>query len=161
MKKLLTLSIVMTIFMLVFIGQAADRPRFKVSVSVACDNENTKAFIQSHIKRELRSLKDVDVVEFDLKTNDFNISVTAVKHRIFGIESIYVLTSIYNFFDDDDVRIIMSLQDPQALKSALNFQLGVRIDKYPLFDKTGNLDKVCKQIIVYFDTKKLEPLRQR
>ena len=161
MKKLLILSIAMTTFMLVFIGQAADKPRFKVSVNVACDNKNTESFIESHIKRELRSLRDVNVVEFDLKTNDFNIRIAAGKDRIFGTESIYMLTSFYNFFGDDDVRTIMNFRDPQALKFALNATLGLRIDTYPLFDKVDNLDKVCKQIIVSFDTEKLDPLRQR
>ena len=106
-------------------------------------------------------MRDVNVVEFDLKTNDFNIHIAAGKDRIFGTESIYMLTSFYNFFGDDDVRTIMNFRDPQALKFALNATLGLRIDTYPLFDKVDNLDKVCKQIIVSFDTEKLEPLRQR
>ena len=61
MKRVLGLCLVIAIFMVVFIGQAADKPRYEVNVHVQCKDENRKAFIESHIKRELRSLGDVDV----------------------------------------------------------------------------------------------------
>ena len=59
-------------FYFLVIGQAAEnnpfqlpvpKSNFKVWVSVSCDDENTKAFIESHVKRELRSLQDVDLVK--------------------------------------------------------------------------------------------------
>ena len=39
------------------------KPKFQVEVSVGCKDENTKAFIESHIKRELRSLQDVEITD--------------------------------------------------------------------------------------------------
>ena len=38
---------------------------FKVAVNVTCRDENTGTLIQSYIKRELRSLGDVTIVDFD------------------------------------------------------------------------------------------------
>ena len=158
MKKLLILSIVMTTFMLVFIGQAADRPQFKVSVVVGCDDKNTKAFIESHIKRELRSLRDVDVVKNDMETNDFHIMIIAIGSKN---GTIAIFSNFYNYFNDDDIKRLMNQEDFRFVKILLNVELGTRTEKYVRFSTTEDLDELCKDIVVYFDTEKLDPLRQR
>ena len=158
MKKLLTLSIVMTTFMLVFIGQAADSPRFKVSVVVGSDDKNTKAFIESHIKRELRSLRDVDVVKNNTETNDFHIMITATGSKN---GTIAIFSNFYNYFNDDDIKTLMNQEDLRFVKLLLNVELRTRTEKYVRFSRAEDLDELCKDIVVYFDTEKLDPLRQR
>ena len=78
MRKILALTTVSAILMFGFIGQAADdRFRFKVDVSVTCDDENIKSAVESYIKRELRALRDVDIVpKFDDKTFLLNEDAT-------------------------------------------------------------------------------------
>ena len=82
-----TLALLCTI---AFTGQSADTPdkqnpidpkivksneKFEVEVLVQCDDENTKAFIESHIKRELRSLRDVEVARF----GEYELSIIAIE----------------------------------------------------------------------------------
>ena len=161
MKKLMTLSIVMTTLMLVFIGQAADRPQFKVSIAVGSNDKNTISFIESHIKRELRSLRDVDVIEYDVETNDFHISIVAAG---IGNRSIGTSYNFYNYFNDDDIKtlkILMNGEDLSFVKISLNSQLRRRTYNSSRSGMTEDLDKICKDIVVDFDTKMLAPLRQR
>ena len=158
MKKLMTLSIVMTTLMLVFIGQAADRSQFKVSVAVYSDDKNTISFIESHIKRELRSLRDIDVVEHDMETNDFYIRI--ITPGSIG-RTIYIFYDVYNYFNDDDIKTLMNGEDLRGIKILLNVQLARRTYNSLLTGTTEDLDKICKEIVVDFDTKMLAPLRQR
>lgn len=64
MRQFLTLLIAVTLS-LVLIGEAADT-QYKVSVIVSNPNEQTKKFIESHIKRELRSLSDAKITNLVL-----------------------------------------------------------------------------------------------
>ena len=67
MKRLLALSIL--VFMVGFIGNAysPDEQKFKVFVFVSTPEEDNteKLTIDKHIKRELRAIGDVDLVDYD------------------------------------------------------------------------------------------------
>ena len=114
MKRILTLSIAIVTSMFMFIGQAADI-RYKVSIETYVENENTKVFIESHIKRELRSLQDVDIVAFEdadyflrlvvielvSETTGNKTGVIAIAYTYFGRAwmSDEIIDSIPNVFD--------------------------------------------------------------
>ncbi len=62
MKRLLAVSIL--IFLVGFIGSAyaPENQKFTVFVTVDCKDKNTNSLIQTHVKKELRLLQDVEVV---------------------------------------------------------------------------------------------------
>lgn len=70
MKRFFTLSIL--ILLAVFIGNAyaPDEQKFKVCLSITCDDDDTESFIKSYIRRELRGLRDVEIVNIE-KRGDY------------------------------------------------------------------------------------------
>jgi hypothetical protein len=68
MKKVWILTLLTAISVFCFTGKpihSQDKPeKFWVYVSVTCDDEDTKNLIESHIKRELRSLQDISIFSF-------------------------------------------------------------------------------------------------
>ena len=75
---------------LLLMKPAALEPKtvFRVAVSVGSNDEATQALVESYIKRELRSLGDVKVVEAD---SDWNIEVSCgPTQNVQGIRTGYV-----------------------------------------------------------------------
>lgn len=72
MKRLLALSVF--IFIAVFIGKvyAPDEQKIKVCLSVKCDDDDTESFIKSYIRRELRGLRDVEIVNIERRGDEVN-----------------------------------------------------------------------------------------
>ena len=126
MIKRLTFFAVSLVLLFVFIGQAADRPRFKVSIDITCIDANIERFVESHIKRELRALGDVDVVEHDPKTNDFSFFILAIATGK-PLEIVVIDVLLYDFFSDNDFQELMVMQDrPENFRSAVNLYLFLR-----------------------------------
>ena len=154
-----TLALLCTI---AFTGQSADIPnkqnsKFEIAVLVECDDKNMKAFIESHIKRELRSIRDVDVSALDLEMSDFMIGILAVETE----NIIAVSYTFTDFWNDDDVEWLRrgTEFDNDTLKFVLNHQLGTRTHQYLQISMRWNLEELCKQVIVNFDTEMLKPDR--
>ncbi|MDE0326382.1 MAG: hypothetical protein OXN27_20860 [Candidatus Poribacteria bacterium] len=174
-----TLALLCTI---AFTGQSADTPekqnpidpkivksneKFEVEVSVRCDDENTKAFIESHIKRELRSLQDVEIadtgryrlsilaIEFTYKTSgrkSGEIALAYVVERRFNAgPTARKLLDAYEAGTKDYDEAIDMVLDFLHLRDKVNLGLQVGM--------TDDLDKICKGIVVDFDTERLEPDR--
>ena len=153
------MSMAITMFVFVFIGQAAD-VRFKVAVFVTCKDEHTKTFIESHIKRELRALVDVDIVKE--KDALYFLSVVAVEpvYKSTGrkVGDIAIAYNYYKLYAPLDTEI-NSLPDgfiKLYIENRLLFhapQLGVYTCDKP------DLDGTCKEIVVQFDQNQLEPRR--
>ena len=178
-----TLALLCTI---AFTGQSADTPdkqnsidpkivksneKFEVEVSVRCDDENTTAFIESHIKRELRSLQDVEIVPLG-NLGRYELTIVAIEHTVSGRKTGGI--SIATMFERKFINA-------GPIMSQLNHELTRRYQKHTedykkamlmldreiwdLRDKTlvrvaggmtDRLDKICKDIVVSFDTKMLE-----
>ena len=180
MKRLMPLSIAIATFVLVFIGQAAD-VRYKVYVDVQCKDEDTKAFVESHIKRELRALQDVDIGGgIPIPRIFILVIVDEIKYmsgRTTGLIAISYafVESFADYFMDEYVI-------PDKRGDALA-RLYKSLDEYVIPDKRGTaledlwdayrlphlnlmtcskpiLDEACKKIVVKFDTNVLEPLRR-
>ena len=63
MKHFTTFTLIF-FFTAIFIGADEKLPRkIPVSVAISCDDDTTKSLIESYIKRELRSLGDVSIVD--------------------------------------------------------------------------------------------------
>ena len=158
MKRFLILLIGVTLC-LVFVGEAVDI-RYKVSVSVSCKNENTKTFIESHIKRELRSLSDVDIMNRGDARHHIDLVVVEMtrgqeKHKTGGIA--IAVNFLQRAYLSDDFR---SKTHPNVKASDIYrglFYLTPRLILY--VGDTEDLDDRCKDIIVDFDSEVLEPAR--
>ena len=67
-KKIVVTLSILTMICLIGLGLSVVSPQaetvdnFKVHVDIICEDEITKSLIESHIKRELRALKDVDII---------------------------------------------------------------------------------------------------
>lgn len=143
-KKFLALLTIIMTFTLGIIGHPQEKSayRFQVYVSVTGDDdESLKPLIESYIKRELRSLQDVDIVY----TRD------GMPHEI--------------------VVVAMEMETVSERKIggiafAVNFQKQLRSGLYSLPDlmvQTGDktvLDGMCKNLVARFDTNYLEQRRK-
>ena len=109
--KRFTFSVVFMVLLFGFIGQAADKPRFKVHVQVQCtNNPNIQNFIESHIKRGLRSLEDVDIVDFNGYT-DILIEVKALVAGLKPLEVVAMNSTVHNMFSSDDAESLIEGQN--------------------------------------------------
>lgn len=162
-----TLALLCTI---AFTGQSADipdkqKPKFRVEVSVTCDDENTKAFIESHIKRELRSLQDVEIIGLavsgDYKLHIVAIELTSLRRKTGDVAVSYLFAKTFDPTPIEDKSKKWTKDNQEAQLEIVDlmwlhedFVHGLRVGM------TDNLDKICKQIIVDFDTVMLEPKRK-
>ena len=162
MKRILTLSIAIVTSMLIFIGQAADI-RYKVSVETNVESENTKAFIESHIKGELRSLQDVDIVAFE--DADYFLRIVAIElvsettGNKTGVTAIACTYFGRAWMSDEIIDSIPNVLDRSILKNQKNhiYSLpGIEL----LVDNTKELADLCKLLVVEFDNGILEPDRK-
>lgn len=146
------------------------KPKFKVEVLVTCKDENTKAFIESHIKRELRSLQDVEILDIaptyilSIVAIEFEYGTSGRKTGDIALGSQFL--RYYSPFVE-----VSELARASPVGSTERFTLANASFELPLFayDKAehrldvGNktrLDELCKSIVVKFDTKMLEPDRK-
>ena len=161
MKKILTLTTI-TILTFGFIGQAADDAdfRFKVDVKISCDDENIKSTIESYIKRELRALRDVDIVTKFGKTGVDNedavyfLEIVVVGDRITGYSIAYCFYSrVAHPPRLDHIHGLTEVKDyleGVKLLAVIPPTLGV------MRGPAETLKEACEHIVVNFDTKLLD-----
>ena len=132
--------------------------RFQVYVSVT--SENKKAFIESHIKRELRALHDVNIASRDKATyfidivsleNINRISVAYCSYKRVPIPEVLKAPKP-DFLTDKDYKDVWKFRN--KLYSFSEPHLGVI--SYPIKD----LDEACKSIVAKFDQALLESQRE-
>ena len=141
----------------------------EVRVSVTCSDEHTKQSINSYVKRELRSLGGVKIVEQD---EQWGIHIIAIKgksksgrhlHYAMGytftertskyisesvIRTFIELTDIFHKDNIDDLDKWLESPIKRYISSAL--QVG----------GTDSLRELCEDLVVDFDTAILEPAKQ-
>ena len=165
MKRLLAISI----FVFIFVGNAyaPDVVDFHVYVDVNCEDEDTKVSIESYIKRELRSLQDVKIlVEPETEPEDgkhlFYIFVLAIEHKkemgkTGGISFSYLflekfsLSAFKDIISEDSWKMLSIFASMNLFSESRN---GLQIGN------TENIDKLCKSLVVIFDTEILESRRK-
>ena len=189
MRNLLCIFIVL-LCTITFTGQSADtpqkpdpfdewleqfapekqKPKFRVEVSVTCNDENMKAFIESHIKRELRSLQDVEIVAI-LGKYQLAIVATEFTYKTSGRKSGEIaLASQFLRHYNPALQIFrlsraypLGSKEYTALLEASDKIQHWTYDKAELLLSVGmreSLDERCKGIVVNFDTNMLEPDRK-
>ena len=165
MKRVLVLYPAIAMFMLVYIGQIADSqlkadiqfelPRFKVNVSVSAEDEFTKSLIESHIKRELRSLKDVDVVPASEAFYFFRLVAIEGRYTT-GVKtgSISIASSYFRRIQIPDFMLNPDHEEAWATLYANTIftESSLFCQHYP----TNELERACKNIVATFDQKQLE-----
>ena len=142
MKRFLTLVTIVIVFTLSIAGHPQEKLtyRFQVYVETKAD-ENLKSLIESYIKRELRSLQDVDIV-YTRDGMPYEIVVVAMEMET------------------------VSGRKTGGIAFAVNFQKQLKSSLYSLpylMVQTGNkteLDGMCKKLVAKFDTDYLEQRRQ-
>ena len=168
MKKIIGLvAIAMCVF--VFIGQAADI-RYKVYVSVTCpEDANTKASIESYVKRELRGLHDVDIMT-EREEAQYFLTIAAVKtNNVSGHHTGYAFSFCFyarasNFLTVSFLESTLGIDIPKDKEAIIELFGGA--DKYhppALGVKTGGtnaLKELSEDVVVTFDTDVLEPERE-
>ena len=173
-KKFLTLLIV-AMFSLVLIGKAAEenlfgnkKSEFKVWVNVSCDDKNTKAFIESHLKRELRSLQDVEMIEIlemyaQRERDVYELIVVAVEPIHTTGQKTGSIGLSWTFLKEFDNKPLIS-QYTFAVDRVQIQEMTQWLYHYPkngiMISGTKDLDALCKDVVVKFDTLMLEPARK-
>ena len=166
MRKFLTLSIAMAIFMFVFITQASDY-KFRLFVDVICDNVNIKSFINSQVKRELQVLPDVSVITNPEEAGSFlRIIVAEVKNE-FGGKTGDIAVAFIHYIKLSPPIILETLVNSngnithrRALESMTkNSHTHPSLGIYT-GETDGYLETICKSIVVDVNTNGLEPLRK-
>ena len=158
--------------------------KFIVSTQIKCDDENTKQWISSYIKRELRSLGDVIIFD-EMNNNSTNLEAIdkLYKLELIAIELIKgnnktggIVISVVH------AKYIPSLADPffadtlsPEMRQAIANHLADRaaadkkvfLNLYRLLNSTlhtGNktdLSNICKDIVTAFDITTLQVARER
>ena len=147
-RNLCLLSILGILLTLTFTGKtikAQATREIKVYVSIECDNENTETLIKSWIKRELRNLSDVNLVGMVEAEVMLFLLTNEPKYET-GKETGGIAIS-YTCLQRDPTSPDIS---PRFYLPNIGLVNG---------DKNLDLENLCKNIVAYFDTENLEPIR--
>ena len=134
--------------------QAQTAQKFKVAVYVVCDNAIAKRLMESYIKRELRSLGDVQVVgnSWENPLWEYMISLHASEIKYKSGQSTELLAICYKEYDIVPYTRFNGLWLHRYKQfPAIHIPTG-GIAYYPI-DK---LDEFCKGTVAEFDTEKLQ-----
>jgi hypothetical protein len=124
-----------------------------------------KKQFESFVKRELRSFNDVHIVK-DNETPTHGIYIQTV-NRAFSHNEIIVVITFVEYIDREKyllayipAKTVEKIRDKEPLWQIYHTILE---SNYIMHHntKTGDLSKLCKQIIVEFDTDVLEPARAK
>ncbi len=147
----------------VFTGapKAAQKRTFRVEVSVGSSDASTEALVQSYVKRELRSLGDVEVVDFPVSDWQINISVLKEKSKS-GVHQGYCMAVAYTRRYVVPNPILDSMLKPSvsAERRALWFRpVPAPVSVESVTGGTNSLKSMCESTVADFDTKRLDPMR--
>ena len=181
MKQLLIFFILMFIVGFIPNAYAPDKLKFHVHLDVTCEHKDTKAFIESHIKREIRSLQDVRFVSESAENynNIFDLWIVAieptyksgskVEHKGGQYNSgLWLAREVGNIilaygwrekFSNSYIRKSISEESWKVLEPIRSL-IYINPRSVLLTDDTEDLDKMCKTLVVTFDTEALERIRK-
>lgn len=140
-----------------------------VHVSVTCSDEQTKRSINSYVKRELRSLGGVKIVE---KDEEWQIHIITIKResksgRHLGYAMGYTFTErTSRYIAEIAIRTLIKHTDAFHKDNIddLDMWLQLPIRKYITsalqVGGTDSLRELCEDLVVDFDTEILEPEKQ-
>lgn len=173
MKRFLTLSILVFIVGFINNAYAPNVPnKFNVRIDLIGEDGSTKNLIESYIKRELRSLQDVNIIPD-------NIYATYILELVFveptyeasgrkkgDIAISYVFKEKFSAYKELIPFLIKEcpkLEDAsKKLEIGLKtFNLDIIHNHGVIADDTEDVTKLCKDIVASFDVKVLEKQRAK
>lgn len=139
-------------------SQHSAEHRFRVQVGVTAD-ENIKGLITSYINRELRSLRDVEIVDKDPR---WLLEVIAVEISTKGGYKSGVALSIVVLekFDNSYLKSLMRETYEKDLVVLLTSNLYAVLNHWLRVGSHDDLRSICDGIVADFDTKHLEESRR-
>lgn len=160
MKRLFILLIAVVAFTLVITATSQEQPdpRFRVQVSVSAD-ENIKGLITSYINRELRGLRDVEIV---YKNPRWLLQVVALEISTKGGYKSGVALSIVVLeqFDNSYLKSLMRETYEKNLVDLVTSNLYSVPNHWLRIGSEDDLRSICDGIVADFDTKHLEEARR-
>lgn len=174
------------LYTITFSGQSAEtpenqKPQFRVHVSVTCADATTKSMIESHIKRELRSLGDVELVNKDDATWKIVLIAIPLKsnRNKIGVTSITVMR-LYKHTAESSIKMaLLEYMDtyetslsPESKLTRMNKmeEIAEKWGSFPTYNdpnlelilniKDNDLPNTCKEIVAKFDVEELERSRE-
>jgi hypothetical protein len=138
----------------------SDRKRFSATVNVSVSaSDDIKGQVESYIKRELRSLQDVSLVD---EGGEWQLSILAMEvstkggHKSGVILSVVILTPFNN-------QLISSMFEEEYRDFGTNFTEGLYL--YPehgvRVGSNEELRSLCFELVADFDSKHLEKSRKQ
>lgn len=144
--KGICLVCILTLFSVCFTGRsrvdAQGIKNFNIFVDVGCKNKSTKTLIESWIKRELRSLPDVNVVHNAINANSA-IKLAALETPFGEIKRISLGYTFFHIFRNNNISWC---SEPSISVVAGTTSL--------------HLEEICKRIVATIDIDHLEQLRR-
>ena len=160
MRRLKAMLLVLICLTIGIPATLSQENRIPVSVIVSAKDPSTKSLIESHIKRNLRGLGDVNVNTYP----GYTIHIVAIKikniggnHTGYSIATAITSSSsvsLYDGFTDEMKKIIIpaeakkKLLEPIEEFENLNLSIG------------NDLKSMCEEIVADFDTEHLESARE-
>jgi hypothetical protein len=133
MRRIIAIAVVL-IILLPISTVAAKRQKFVVLVAVFPYNKEFDTEIESYLKREIRELPDVQIVDKSEDQDHFLLSVVAAPISRNGVLELFALSY---FFQRDGISM-----------------------HYIIIGKREDLKSMCQQVIAVFDSKFVEPYRR-
>ena len=161
-----------------------ENTKFNVHVKVSCDDDTTKAVIESSIKRELRSLGDIELVGEENATWILSLAAIAHRYKSSGNKTGNTSIAIMRLYKHTaQAAITVALFDYQdAFKKDLSLddfpsrygkvqEIAKKHGSFPTYNypdlglivniESNNLSNTCKEIVAEFDVEAIEPSREQ
>ena len=166
---------IFSLFMLIFIignTYAPEQSKFGVVVSITCEDESLKNLIESNVKRELRALHDVEIVELwgDVYTYELTIVLlenerNGTKTGQLSIATMYMrkipVRALEPYFSKPfpyDISADPNIHtDPNISLPFYGGNYNLRVNSHPRAD----VKNYAQSIVAQFDIEMLEPQRKK
>jgi hypothetical protein len=133
-----------------FIFAQSDKTFAKVGILIDFESKEIRNELYSYLAREIRSLKDVSIVEKDA---DYIVSVTMIENRLQNNELVGYAMSV----TIQKRRFCLSLVKNQ--KNKIQYYLDL-MDEFLFVFPQEDLRNRASKVITLFDTRILEPTRK-
>lgn len=151
-------SLLLIVFILALVGSSfAQTSKIGVELNVGAD-QSIKSEVESYIRRELRSLSDIDL--YSVKPV-YEITVLVIEPGSAVVMSV-VVTRKYDFTSSIYDRL-RNTNTSQKIKEDLVKLLAIQSSESQHFirsDARSNLEELCKSIVTSIDSKSFETDRQ-
>ena len=169
MRNVLIFLLSIVIFIVCFAGQLSqsqvETEKFHFVIQVSCQHETTKNEIESYVKRELRKLGDVEINKnyaythgLDIHAQNFTTKTKAISFVL--VEYFDAIQPLKPYLSENqllEIRLQMAAAGNPNVTSAAYVESRLRIHN----PQWQELSDICKEVIVDYDVKYLEKIREK